>query len=237
MRYLTSALLLAALSVIPGSAASCTNGSLAAYIALGPGGCTIGTDTLSNFTVEPGLNGGTPISTSAITIKPFGGSLDPGISTMVQQSAAGNILEAIFSYRISGNLYQNETYALSGSSETGSGAVTGLQNNCSGGVFSSDGVSGCSGVSGTLLTLDGTQNQDFSTFALPAFLNITDDLTIDGTNGSASAGTLTDQFTAVPEPSSFTLTAIALFTASGLLFRRSRKPPQTNSSEEPHVSN
>ncbi len=237
MRCLASALLLTVLSVVPGSAATCTSGSLTAYIALGSGGCTIGTDTLSNFTVEPGLNGGTPISTSAITIKPFGGSLDPGISTMVQQSAAGNILEAIFSYQISGNLYQSETYTLSGSSETGSGAVTGLQNNCAGGLFSPGGVSGCSGASGTLLTLDGIQNHDFSTFPLPIFLNITDDITIDGTGGTASAGTLTDQFTAVPEPSSFTLIALALFTASGLLFRRSRKPPQINSSEEPHASN
>ncbi len=223
MKYVLSSLFLLAGLVSQSPAATCTAGSLASYIALGSAGCTVGNNTLANFMIVPGSNGATAISPTAIGITPLGGSLDPGISTTVQQSAAGNIFEAIFSYRISGSRYQSETYTLSGSSETGSGAVTGLQNNCAGGTFDSSGVSGCSGVSGTLLTLDGVQNRDFGTFALPSFLNITDDLTIDGTGGTASAGTLTDQFNAVPEPASGTLSAIALFLASGLLFRSGRK--------------
>ena len=206
-----------------GLAALCTTGSLASYIALGSGGCTIGSDTLSNFVFEPGLNGGTAISPNAVTIMPLGGSLDPGITTTVQQSAAGNIFEAIFTYRISGAKFKNETFTLGGSSETGSGAVSGLQNDCASGVFGPGGVSGCSGVKGTLLTLDGIQNQDVGTFNLPSFLTITDDVTIDGTGGTASAGTLTDRFSAVPEPASITFIALALIVASGLLLGRGRK--------------
>lgn len=224
MKYLGSVLCLTLLTSVSGSAASCVSGSLASYLALGSGGCTIGSNTLANFTIDPGLNGGTAINPTAITITPLGGSLNPGISTTVQQSAAAKIFEAIFSYQISGNDYRSETYTLSGSSETGGGAVTGVQNNCAGGVFGSSGVTGCTGISGSLLTLDGVQNQDFATFALPRFLSITDDFTLDGTGGSASAGTLTDQFTTVPEPTSIALLAAAFLAGSGLLLRPGRKP-------------
>jgi hypothetical protein len=228
MKFVLSAFCLVIPLAFQGAAATCTAGSLASYIALGSVGCTVGSNTLTNFAVDSGLNNGTAISPSAINITPLGGNLDPGINTTVSQSAQAKIFEAIFTYQISGNQYQSETYTLSGSSETGGGVVTGLQNNCAGGVFDASGVSGCTGTSNTLLTLDGIQNQDFVTFALPTFLTITDDLTIDGSVGTASAGTLVDRFSAtgsaaVPEPASFSLIAVALFTAAGLLSSRRRK--------------
>lgn len=224
MKSVWTVLCLILLLAAHGVAATCNTGSLASYIALGPGGCTIGSNTLGNFAIDPGLNGGIAINPSAVIITPLGGSFDPGISTTLQQSASGNIFEAIFSYQISGNQYTSETYSLSGSSEASGGTVTGLQNYCAGGVFGLDGVTDCTGVSGTLLTLDGVQNQDMSSFSLPNSLTITDDFTVDGTFGTASAGTLTDRFSArsaatpVPEPTSITI--FTLFTAVGLLSRR-----------------
>ena len=225
VRYLLAAFLFVILLASKTSAATCTNGSLATYVGLGSAGCTIGSNTLSNFTIEPGSNGATAISPGLINIMPLGGSADPGITIMVEKSAAGNIFEAIFNYTISGNGYKSETYTLAGSSETGGGGVTGVQNNCAGGVFSSGGVSGCSGVSGSLLTLDGIQNQDSGSFDTPFFLSVTDDFTIDGTGGTAAAGTLTDRFSAVavPEPASIVFSTLAFVLASGLLFLRGRK--------------
>jgi hypothetical protein len=228
MKFVLSAFCLVMPLAFQSAAATCTAGSLASYIGLGSVGCTIGSNTLTNFAIDSGLNNGRAISPSAVNITPLGGSLDPGINTTVSQSAQANIFEAIFTYQISGSQYQRETYTLSGASEAGGGAVTGLQNNCAGGVFDASGVLGCTGTSNTLLTLDGVQNQDSVTFALPTFLTITDDLTIDGSFGTASAGTLVDRFSAagpatVPEPGSSSLIAVALFTAAGLFSPRRRK--------------
>ncbi len=143
---------------------------------------------------------------------------NPGLTTTVNVSAsAGTVLEALFTYRISGNSYGDSAIALSGSSETGDGAVTGLQNFCANGTFGPDGVSGCTGTPGSLLTLDGVQNTDATSFSAASFLSVTDDFTIDGgLAGSASAGTLTNQFSTVPEPGSILLTAVGFILAMGI---------------------
>jgi hypothetical protein len=199
------------------SAATCGNGSLASYIALGAGGCTIGGNTLFGFQTVSGIAGATPIATSALAITPFGGSTSFGFTAALTQTAGANSLfETIFTYQISGNSYTGSSIALAGSSETGDGAVTDIQNYCAGGTFGLGGVTGCAAVTGALVTLAGIEQTDSASFTGVGLLSITDDFTLDGgLGGSASGGSFTDQFTArsvsaVPEPFGFSLMGLGL---------------------------
>jgi hypothetical protein len=203
------------------SAGTCVTGSLASYVALGVGGCTIGGDTFSNFMDLGGTFGATQLNPAAVTITPLGGSLNPGLTASVRQTATGSIVETMFSYDVSGITYIGESITLSGASETGTGAVSDIQNYCEGGNFGPN-ISGCAGTSGTLLTVDGVQNQDSATFDPPHFLNLIDDLTLDGTGGSASGASITDRFTAVPEPTAVMITVLGFtfLIASKSRFRR-----------------
>ena len=191
-------------------AASCVSGSLASYINLGTGGCTIGGNTVASFKDLSGAAFNTEIASTAITIAPSGGSYNPGLSASVNNMTApsGTVLEMMFTYTISGPTYVAENITLSGASESG-GAVYEAQNYCEAGTFGSDGVDGCTGTfTGTLATADGFGNADSAVFDPPHFVSITEDLFIDSTFGSATGGKITDQFTAVPEPGAFVITGI-----------------------------
>ncbi|MBV9295110.1 MAG: hypothetical protein JO145_06015 [Acidobacteriaceae bacterium] len=204
------------------AAAPCGTGSLASYIALGAGGCTIGGNTLFDFQVVSGTAGATPIAPGSITMTPFGSTYDPGLMGQTHMTAsAGQQLEAIFTYRISGTYFSGDSITLGGSSETADGGVTDVQNYCAGGTFGPDGVSGCTGsTTGSLLTDDGVQNQDSASLPFKSFLNVTDDFTLDGgTSGTASGGTFADRFSSVPEPLSFLLTGMGIALAAGFKFR------------------
>ncbi len=69
----------------------------------------------------------------------------------------------------------------------------------------------------SLLTLDGVQNADSASFSAAGFLNVTDDFTIDGgLAGSASAGTLSNHFSTVPEPGNLLLVLVGFIFALGI---------------------
>jgi hypothetical protein len=130
-------------------------------------------------------------------------------------------LETFFSYYIKGTNLVGAFASLSGSSETVDGAVAGIENYCLGGSFGPDGVDGCPGTNGALVTVDGFQNTDSAGFSHAAFLDVTNDFTIDGgTLGTASAGTFTNSFAAVPEPISVGLAGFGLILAG--LWRSAR---------------
>lgn len=193
----------------------CASGTLASYEVLGATGCTIGTNLLSSFTSLAGTTGGTEIDPSAISITPSGGTSSPQLLFTLSQSTSTSLLEALFTYQISGNPFKQSEIDLGKSSETGDGAVTDIQNLCADGTFSPDGLTGCSGSSApSQATVDGALNSSQLPIAAMAFLSVTDDFSIDpGTFGSASAGTFTDTFTVgkstgtVPEPKSTILIA------------------------------
>jgi hypothetical protein len=209
------------------SAATCTNGTLAAYLSLGSGGCTIGGDLLSNFQTLSGTTGATVIAPSSISIAPSGGGSDPTLTFTTNQTAVTSVLlESIFTFEISGASYTGSALSLSNSSETVDGAVTDIENFCAGGTFGSDGVSGCTGTAGSLLTLDVIQNSDQSALGPAPFVNVTDDFTVDGgTAGSATGGTFTDSFmaatstSATPEPATVWMVTLVLTWAAALGIR------------------
>ena len=205
------------------AAATCGATSLAAYVALGSSGCTIGGDTLYNFQILAG-SGVTELAGGSVTITPSGSIYAPSIAISINQSAtAFNAIETMFTYDISGPLYTGISTVLSGSSEsTVNDGVTGLVNFCEGGSFGPDGVDGCTKPNGGLTTVDGVQNTDMSTFGAVPFLNVTDDFQLDSGGGTASGGTLTNSFTAVPEPVSTALVGLGLALAGALKVRSIR---------------
>jgi hypothetical protein len=193
-------------------AAPCGVGTLASYEALGTAGCTIDGHTVSNFQAVPGSSTGTPISNSVVSVSPLGGAADPGLTVSTSLTAQANApLELAFTYQISGGPFSASVIALSNSSETADGGVTEIQNFCAGGQFGPDGVSGCSGTAGSLLTLDGIQQTDQSAFASVPFVSVTNDFELDGgLAGTATGGTFTNQFAAVPEPASWLFIGLGL---------------------------
>jgi hypothetical protein len=79
-----------ALLRLTGSAAPCTNGSLASYVALGPTGCTLGSLTVFNFAYNANASGGAPIVTSdQITVTPL---LAPAGNVALQLTASWGVL-------------------------------------------------------------------------------------------------------------------------------------------------
>lgn len=200
------------------------SGSLASYIALGSTGCTIGGDAFTSFQTLAGQTGATELAASAITINPSGGTVDPTLTFATTQSAAApTLLESIFTYDLSGPSFTSSSTTLSNSSETVDGAVTEVENFCAGGTFGADGVDGCTGTAGSLVALDGVQNQDQSSLGPVTSLQVTNDFTVDGgTGGTASGGTFTNDFTATtatPEPSTFALGVLGLLFVRKALWR------------------
>jgi len=221
-----SLLAFAALSVARlGAATSCTPEALKDYVALGATGCTIGGNTLYDFKVfTSGTAFATELATGSVKLTPSGGNYNPSLGISVSQTAtAPTILETFFTYDISGSGYIATSAALSGSSETVDGAVTGVENYCEGGSFGPDGLDGCPGANGALVTFDGFQNTDSAGFSKVPFINVTDDFTIDGgTAGTASGGTFSNGFSAVPEPVSIGLTGAGLVLAASYRRRANR---------------
>ena len=204
------------------SATPCATGSLAAYISLGSKGCTIGGNTLLDFlALSSGTAGATPILPADVTISPLVGTDSPGIHAAINMTAsAGVLLETFFTYQVSGQSYVSDSIKLAGSTQSGDGAVTDVQNFCAGGRFGPDGVTGCTGFAGSLIALNGVQNQDSTSFRPATLLSVTDDFTLDGgLSGSASGGNISDRFTAVPEPATSLLGGIALALALALNVR------------------
>ena len=200
----------------------CSPGTLAGYIALGPGGCMIGADTVGSFKILSGISGATPISSTAVLITPSGTSAAPVLTFDLSATAlAGSVFESIFTYKILGSGFTGSMILGSNSLTTGDGVATDIQNLCGGGSFGPDGISGCTGVNLASLALI-SPDSDKTTFAPVSFLSVTDDLTLDGgLAGSAAGGRFVDRFTAaavstVPEPG--TLFGTGLGMAALLVF-------------------
>jgi hypothetical protein len=170
----------------------------------------------------------------AITITPTGGLYNPGLTISTNQTAnSGSLLEIIFAYQISGQMYIGTSALLGGSSESGGGGVTGIENYCAGGAFlGADHVSGCNGTNGALVTDDGMLQGDMGAFGKVSFVNVASDFTFDsGIGGTASGGTFNNSFTAVPEPVSSALAGLGLALAIAFRLRSKRAEQQIDKEE------
>ena len=179
------------------SAAPCVPGTLASYIALGAGGCTIGTNVLANFTQGSALNGAVNIPLAGLNVFPAGGASNPGIIVTGNITAgSGQVFSALINYTITGSTYTSDTVTLSNTTATGNGAVTDIQNFCLNGDFQAPyvrlWVPGGEGPGSPLVVLgNGSATASLNATSL----GITHNLEIDsGITGTASGAVIIDQF-------------------------------------------
>lgn len=205
----------------------CMPGTLQDYINLGAGGCTIGVVTFNNFATEPGQALATPVDPMLVSVTPGGSSLNPAFVVSSTLSAGpGQLFESLFRLNASSMLY-GASISLNGASATGDGAVTGILDVCSGGMYAGPGPTGCTGTSDSAVAvvLDGfAMPMDSRSFPVSSFFDVFVDLSVDGgLSGGAAFTSATISLQAVPEPAiGWTVgSGLALFAVSRLRRKKS----------------
>ena len=134
----TRAAVIAALlaTLVPGrgeaAPVACVPGTLSDYFALSDA-CTGGAFQFQNFvqlTTQPA--GSSPISPDAVQVMPVASGLAFGVDV---SASAGELLEILFGYDVTGSGIAGAGLSLSGASAAGDGAVTAVKNLCEGGRF------------------------------------------------------------------------------------------------------
>ena len=212
----------------------CTTGSLADYASLGVTGCTIGTSTLSNFTILPNiLPGSFQINPSQINVVPLNGVGFVGLYLDLLSASRSQI---IFNYQISGNTYTSDTLFIGQYSLSSNGVVYEAQSYCENGVFGPDGMTGCTGIPGSLSFFASPPfpipPAPGVSLALPSTLSITTTYNLDSgfydiTTGGDFGNILGVPRGPVPEPINFLLTAVglAIAAASRRIAKLRARPP------------
>ena len=179
-----------------GSAAPCGQGTLASYILLGAGGCSIQGATFSSFQALSPITGATLSAPENVTVTPIDSPGNPGLTIQMSAFALSNgIREARFRYQVSASGITQSSISLTNTASSGDGAIYLIQDYCLNGTFGQDGVSGCTGMPGRQLSLNSGPSQ--AAFGSASLVNVTNDFTLDGgQSGSASGGTITNQFVA-----------------------------------------
>jgi hypothetical protein len=203
----------------------CTTATLSAYV--GAAACSIGSVVVSDFTLLPNLSGAPDIGAANITVTPTASTYTQTLEFRTSSSATGSLLgasfEQIFTFLVSPlGTFTNASISLLDSMATGDGVVVGTQLLCQGGALAADGSS-CAGagdfLSNSVLTIDGgTPDLLSASFLLAANsspLFVRNEFVVDGgSSGTASAGALTNSFTAVPEPATVSLVGSLLVGAA-----------------------
>lgn len=194
--YALAALLLAAVPSA-GIAAPCVPGSLAGYIALGAGGCTIGDATFASFT-----SGAAPLAIEIdpqfIFVDPLDGAGSVGVTfQLIGAAAAGEVKGNGIGYSVSGPTLVGRELALGGTMVVPDGVVTAVQ-------FAPD----------PLIVFDIGDDADlFESQALVpgTFFDIFTEITLDG--GLAGFAGLDVEVTEnfrIPEPASLAVVGLGL---------------------------
>lgn len=224
--------LFVAASIVLGStsaaAAPCAVGTLASYIALGATGCTVGAASFEAFSVVDVPFGSTEVSPADVLVTPLA-SPTPGLTFQFDlDAAAGDLFEILVAYEVSAPVgLRGVNLAIEGSSATGDGVVTAVEDLCLGGSFGSGSVIGCDGIPETLIVFDIDVERDVVEelfFAPVSSIGVVKDIAVDGgLEGTAALASASNAFHLVPEPSSVSLlSAGALGLASWRRLRRER---------------
>ena len=212
-----------------GTASPCVPGTLANYIALGAGGCSVGGTTFFDFSANSLLQGATPIAAADIAVNPLASAIGLAFGFNVN-AGAGDLFDVLIGYGVNGGSFETNSLYMTGSSVTPDGAITAIEDKCIGGTYAgNDPSTACSGTAlfPPLIVFDIGVLADLSEtalFAPSSFFDVFTEITIDGgLSGSATLnGAVTNQFGEVPEPSAILLVGSGLF---GLWARRRRRVP------------
>lgn len=198
------------------NAAPCTTTSLAAYVNLGAGGCTVGAytvfDVLATALLPPEV--ADPIDPATVTVTPVEGvALDFGVDAFTDDQQ----LDLLIRFSLTGPPLGSTRLSLSNSDASRDASVSAIQDACVGGTFqAADPTSPCSGTPSTVIVLQTAADlvsPVSDTFRVNSFFDVFIEITADpGLLGAATAGTVSTRFgsVSVPEPSIVVLVALSL---------------------------
>jgi hypothetical protein len=193
---------------VAGPVADCAGGTLADYVALGAGGCKLGTYHVFDFS-EADLSFGTePISLADVLVTPVVGMSRSSLKFSTMMSSTNAAFESAIFYAVAGPL-SGASLKLSGSSVKGTGVGLATNEICLGDAFDSG---ACLSDTTALIALQTDGFADLTSFAKLGvqLAGIRQSLIADaGPDGSATFDQATVTF-ATPEPSSLILMACAL---------------------------
>lgn len=191
--------IIASLTTIRAFGVLAVPGTLADYIALGPGGATIGSTLFSDFTLLPLQNFATGIPANSILVTPINLSGNPALEFTLNQTAlSGELFEMRLSYKVSDFAITGASVGLNLPSAIGDAAITGILD-----------VSGPIPKPPTLIAFEiaGISGPtDQTTFPSTGVLTVETDVVVDGgTQGTGSLRSATNQFVVapIPEPATF----------------------------------
>jgi len=216
------------ISMFTMSAAPCTPGTLASYIALGATGCTVGSDTFFDFGLQPNVNGTIPAS--AITVSGLGPTGTSGASGVapflsndvgvdfgaVWATTAGQTLDDDITFNVSvgqGAASITDAGLVQDSYTTGNGNVTVTEKGCSGITFP------CNQIWG--VTTNDTSFVADTIFSSTGTLSVEKDIAVSANAGTAGVSSVADVFSTspVPEPRSISL-LLGLGLVAGFAFKK-----------------
>jgi hypothetical protein len=225
------ALVLLLCSTPAAHSAPCLAQSLNAYLALGPGGCSVGGISFTDFSLLDVLApGATPVDPGAVSVAPVSSAAGSGFAlsfgpTAPLSAGAGELLSLRLGFNAAAAALPGAFGALLEPIAAGDAAITLVEDLCLGAPFDDPHNLLCSASVTNLvaIAIEGFSDNPVSMALDPAgVIGVAADITVDGgPTGSASLAGAELRFVvdavAVPAPSSLALLGIALcaFAARG----------------------